>query len=40
MGLDNQIGKIAAGYDADFALIDESNDKVVRTWIKGKGANS
>ncbi len=40
MGLDNVIGKIASGFDADFALIDESNDKVLRTWIKGKGANS
>lgn len=40
LGLENQIGKIAVGFDADFALIDESADKVERTWIMGKGANS
>jgi N-acetylglucosamine-6-phosphate deacetylase len=40
LGLNDQIGKIAAGYDADFALIDEATDKVTRTWIKGVGGNS
>ncbi|WP_299345080.1 N-acetylglucosamine-6-phosphate deacetylase [uncultured Maritalea sp.] len=40
LGLNDQIGKIAAGYDADFALIDEATDKVTRTWIKGAGVNS
>ncbi|MGJ8527852.1 N-acetylglucosamine-6-phosphate deacetylase [Maritalea sp.] len=40
MGLENQIGRIAQGYDADFALIDSASDKVVRTWIKGEGADS
>ncbi|MFT6658771.1 N-acetylglucosamine-6-phosphate deacetylase [Maritalea sp.] len=38
--LDHQIGKIGAGYDADFALIDQASDKVTRTWIKGEGVNS
>jgi len=40
LGLDEAIGRVKAGFDADFALIDENTDKVVRTWIKGKGANS
>jgi len=40
LGLEKQIGKIEPGFDADFALIDEGSDKVVRTWIKGKGADS
>jgi len=40
MRLDDKIGKIASGYDADFALIDQDTDKVTRTWIKGEGVNS
>ena len=40
LGLDDQIGRIAKGYDADFALIDETSNKVTRTWIKGEGENS
>lgn len=40
LGLDNVIGRIAVGYDADFALINEATNKVVRTWIKGEGLDS
>jgi len=40
LGLENKIGKIAIGYDADLALIDELTDIVLRTWINGEGVNS
>lgn len=40
LGLQDQIGRIAEGFDADFALIDEATNKVVRTWIKGGGEDS
>lgn len=40
LGLNEQIGKIVSGYDADFALIDQATDKVTRTWIKGEGIDS
>jgi N-acetylglucosamine-6-phosphate deacetylase len=40
LGLDDVIGRVAVGYDADFALINEATNKVVRTWIKGEGLDS
>ena len=39
LGLEREIGQIAAGYRADFVLLDEEL-RVTQTWIAGEGSIS